>query len=39
MVERCFNRLEQWRGVATRYGKAAESYQAAVALASLLMWV
>ncbi|MDX3372396.1 IS5 family transposase [Streptomyces sp. ME02-6987-2C] len=39
VVERCFNRLKQWRGVATRYDKTAESYQAAVTLASLLMWV
>jgi transposase len=30
--------LKQWRGIATRYDKAAESYQAAVTLASLLMW-
>ncbi len=38
IVERCFNRLKQWRGIATRYDKPAESYDAAVALASLLMW-
>jgi transposase len=38
-VERCFNRLKQWRGIATRYDKTAESYEAAVTLASLLMWV
>ncbi len=38
VVERYFNRLKQWRGVATRYDKTAESYQAAVTLASLLMW-
>ncbi len=38
VVERCFNRLKQWRGLATRYDKTAEPYQAAVALASLLMW-
>ncbi|ONI50043.1 Transposase DDE domain protein [Streptomyces sp. IB2014 011-1] len=38
VVERCFNRLKQWRGIATRYDKTVESYQAAVALASLLMW-
>ncbi len=38
MVERCFNRLKQWLGIATRYDKTVESYQAAVALASLLMW-
>lgn len=38
VVERCFNRLKQWRGIATRFEKTAESYQAAVTLASLLMW-
>ncbi|WP_406419622.1 IS5 family transposase [Streptomyces sp. NBC_01614] len=38
VVERCFNRLKQWRGIATRYDKTAASYQAAVTLASLLMW-
>ncbi|GAP52905.1 transposase [Streptomyces azureus] len=38
VVERCFNRLKQWRGIATRYDKTAQSYKAAVTLASLLMW-
>ncbi|MGW7329729.1 transposase [Streptomyces sp. NPDC054840] len=38
VVERCFNCLKQWRGIATRYDKTAQSYQAAVTLASLLMW-
>jgi transposase len=38
VVERCFNRLKQRRGIATRYEKTAEPYQAAVTLASLLMW-
>ncbi|MEU2049004.1 IS5 family transposase [Streptomyces diastaticus] len=38
VVERCFNRLKQWRGIATRYDKTAQSYEAAVTLASLLMW-
>ncbi|MET9509453.1 transposase [Streptomyces flavidovirens] len=38
VVERCFNRLKQWRSIATGYDKTAESYQAAVTLASLLMW-
>ncbi|MEU5191620.1 IS5 family transposase [Streptomyces klenkii] len=38
VVERCFNRLKQWRGLATRYDKTTESYHAAVTLASLLMW-
>lgn len=38
VVERCFNRLKQWRGLATRYDKTTMSYRAAVTLASLLMW-
>jgi transposase len=37
-VERCFSHLKQWRDIATRYDKTVESYQAAVTLASLLMW-
>lgn len=39
VVERCFNHLKQWRGIATRFDKTATSYQAAVTLASLLMWL
>jgi len=39
VVERCFNRLKQWRGIATRYCKTARSFQAAVTLAALLMWL
>ncbi|MFE7583890.1 hypothetical protein ACFU5Y_20320 [Streptomyces gardneri] len=35
--ERFFSHLKQWLGIATRYDKAAESREAAVALASLLM--
>lgn len=38
VVERCFNRLKQGRGIAIRYDKTAQSYEAAVTLASLLMW-
>ncbi|MEV7238162.1 transposase [Streptomyces sp. NPDC051020] len=38
VVERCFNRLKQWRGIATRYDNTARSYEAAVTPASLLMW-
>ncbi|WP_330300605.1 transposase [Streptomyces sp. NBC_00503] len=37
-VERCFNRLEGYRGIATRYEKTAASYEAVVTLASLLLW-
>ncbi|CAL9663352.1 IS5 family transposase ISBli8 [Streptomyces sp. enrichment culture] len=38
-VERCFNRLKHFRGIATRYDKTATSYEAAVSLASFLLWV
>ncbi|MGW7189508.1 IS5 family transposase [Streptomyces sp. NPDC054838] len=37
-VERCFNQLKGFRGIATRYEKTATSYEAAVTLASLLLW-
>ncbi|MDX3434406.1 IS5 family transposase [Streptomyces sp. ME01-18a] len=37
-VERCFNQLKGFRGLATRYEKTATSYEAAVTLASLLLW-
>ncbi|NEA82614.1 IS5 family transposase [Actinospica acidiphila] len=38
LVERCFNRLKGFRGIATRYDKTATSYETAVSLASLLLW-
>ncbi|MFD4043319.1 transposase, partial [Streptomyces sp. NPDC058605] len=38
VVERCFNRLKGFRGIATRYDKTATSYEAAVSLASSLLW-
>ncbi|MEU2718855.1 hypothetical protein [Streptomyces sp. NPDC007205] len=38
-VERCFNRLKAFRGIATRYDKTTTtSYEAVVSLASLLLW-
>ena len=37
-VERCFNWLKSFRGIATRYDKTAASCEAAVCLASLLLW-
>lgn len=37
-VERCINRLKQRRGLAMRTDKPAIAYQAALRLASLLMW-
>ncbi|MFJ1869732.1 transposase, partial [Streptomyces sp. NPDC088097] len=39
VVERCFNRLKQYRAIATRYDKTRESYQAAVTIASLILWL
>jgi transposase len=39
VVERCFNRLKQWRGIATRSDKTARSYLAGVTLASTLIWI
>ena len=38
VVERYFNRLKQWRGIATRCNKTTESYQAAVTFAFQLTW-
>jgi len=37
-VERCFNRLKQFRRVATRYEKKADNYLAMLILASIFLW-
>jgi transposase len=39
VVERCVNRLKQWRAIATRYEKRAVNYRAVVVIASLMMWL
>jgi transposase len=39
VVERCFNRLKQYRAIATRYDKTALSYQGMINLATLKMWL
>jgi transposase len=39
VVERCINRLKQWRGLATRYEKRAASYRALLVLASIVIWL
>ena len=39
IVERCFNKLKQWRGIAMRSDKTARSYRAAVSLAATLIWI
>ncbi|WP_406361520.1 IS5 family transposase [Streptomyces sp. NBC_01579] len=37
-IERCINRLKQWRGIATRYEKTATIYLAGLHLAGILVW-
>ena len=37
-VERCFNRLKQWRGVAMRSDKHAHNYEGGLLLASVVLW-
>ena len=39
VVERCFNRLKQWRGIAMRSDKLLRSYRDAVSLAATLIWI
>ncbi|GAA0931117.1 MULTISPECIES: IS5 family transposase [Streptomyces violaceusniger group] len=37
-VERCINRLKQWRGIATRYEKTATIYLAGLHVAGVFLW-
>ena len=39
LIERLFNKLKNWRRVATRYDKTKESYLGFVALASIKLWI
>jgi transposase len=39
VVERAFNLLKQWRGLATRYDKHAVNYRSTVVLAAILTWL
>lgn len=38
-VERFFNRLKQFRRIATRYEKRAENYAAMITLAAIVLWL
>jgi len=38
-IERCINRLKQFRGLATRYEKRAVNYRALVVLAASVIWL
>ncbi len=39
VVECCFNKLKQWRGIAMRSDKTARNYHAALRLAVTLHWL
>jgi transposase len=39
VIERCVNKLKQWRGIATRYEKRAVNYRAMVVIAALMLWL
>ncbi len=39
MVERCFNRLKQFRDLATRYAKRAAYNRAEIITASIVLWL
>ncbi len=39
LVERFFNKLKQFRGIATRYDKRSDNFLAAVKLASVRIWI
>ncbi len=38
-VERCINRLRNWRGIATRYDKTPASYEAGLHLCGATLWL
>ena len=39
VVERCFNRLKQFRALATRYTKRATYYRTELTLAAIVLWL
>jgi transposase len=38
-VERCINKIKQWRGLATRYDKTPDSYLAGLHLRGCIIWL
>jgi transposase len=38
-VERCINKIKDWRGIATRYDKSPASYEAALHLRGSIIWI
>jgi transposase len=39
LIENAFLKLKQWRGIATRYAKTASSFEAAVQIKCLMLWL
>ena len=39
VIERSFNTLKQWRGLATRYDKLAIVYRGGAVLSAIVVWV
>lgn len=39
LIERLFNKLKNWRRVATRYDKTSQSYLGFVAIAAIKLWL
>ncbi len=39
VVERCINRMKQWRGLATRYERNADHYRNIVVIVALMLWL
>ncbi len=39
IVERAFNRVKDWRGLATRYDKLATTYRGGVVLRAISLWL
>ncbi len=39
VVERAFNTMKNWRGLATRYDKHALIFRGAIVLATIMMWL
>lgn len=39
VIERAFNTMKNWRGLATRYDKHAVTYRGGVVLAAILAWL
>jgi len=39
VVERCFNRLKQFRALATRYAKRVAYYRSEIIIAAIVLWL